>query len=347
MVRLLLSLSLVLVTCTATFTQSRIGFTNLDGFPGVVVHQQYNLSGWIKNTGTASISGDIDVIASFNGGNNHQIDNNFNLATPLAPGDSVLWTKNNYTFPYGQMVPGQNDVLIWPTKSSGNGLSDTLKKPVFFADGAAFALLSEGLEEVIVHGVDIDKTYGLSVMAFNIGESANRNAVGFYMQVGTSAPVLLRQREQSADPEQRLACEIEIPALRSRLEADQGGNLPEGFMVTVRLYAEELDGLPYYQAQQLRTLPVALLGEQPVGDTDGGPLLYPVPSNSGVLQLTHTDAFFAKVRVAQLLGTDGRLLAEYYTLGNTLDLSKLVAGHYLLRIESTTGETWLRKIVLQ
>ena len=347
MVRLLLSLTLVLVAHTATFTQSRIGFTNLNGFPDVVVHQQYNLSAWIKNTGTTTLSGDIDVIASFNGGNNHQIDNNFNLATPLAPGDSVLWTKNNYTFPYGQMQPGQNDVLIWPTKSSGGGLSDTLKKPIFFADGAAFALLGEGLEAVAAEGIDIDQTYGLSVSAFNIGEAANQNAVGFYMQVGTAAPVLLRQREQSANPDQRLACEIEIPALRSQLEARHGGSLPDGFIVTVRLYAEELGGLPYYQAQYLRTQSVDLPDPQPVGDTDGGPLLFPVPSSNGALQLTHADTFFAKVRIAQLFGPDGRLVAEYSTLGNTLDLSKQVAGHYLLRIESTTGETWYRKIVLQ
>ncbi len=347
MVRLLLSLTLVLVAHTATFTQSRIGFTNLDGFPVVVVHQQYNLSAWIKNTGTTTITGNVDVIASFNGGNNHQIDNNFNLATPLAPGDSVLWTKNNYTFPYGQMVPGQNDVLIWPTKSSGAGLSDTLKKPIYFADGAAFVLLGEGLEEVVSEGLDIDKAYGLSVNAYNIGEEANQNPVGFYMQIGTGTPVLLRQREQAADPEHRLGCEIEIPALRSMLEARHGGSLPEGFMVTVRLFAEELGGLPYYQAQHLRTQAVNLVGVEPIGDGDGGPLLFPVPSNDGHLQLQHADTFFDKVRIAQLFGADGRLVASYNTLGNTLDLSKQVAGHYLLRIESKTGETWFRKVVLQ
>ena len=345
MVRLLMSFILVFVATLPTFSQTRIGFTNLDGFPDVLVHQSYNLSAWIKNNGTTTISGNIDVRMQVNGGNSHQIDNNFTLPAALAPGDSVLWTKNGYNFPYGQFAPGQNDVLIWPTKSSGSSQSDTLKKPIYFADGAAFSMTETGLEELLAGGIDIDQSYETAVVAQNIGESANDNPVGFFLQIGNEAPVLLRQREQATDPSQLLSCEIQLPALRSHLEA-RYGPLPVGFSIPVHVYAEEVDGLPYYAAQSMSTKTLVLAAVSPAV-IDGGPLLYPVPSQDGILQLDHTGSLFKQMRVAKLFGADGRLLAAYDRLGQTLDLSALAPGHYLLQIESRSGETCWRKIVLQ
>jgi hypothetical protein len=344
MVRLFMTVIFVLVAAVSISAQSRVGFTNLNGFPDVITQQQYNLSAWIKNTGTTSISGNVDVKMQAVGGNVHIIDNNFGLPATLAPGDSVLWTKSNYNFPNGLLAPGQNDVLIWPTKIAS--ASDTLKKPIYFANAAAFSMLETGLETVLLAGIDIDQNYPLAVTAFNIGAKANDYGIGFYYQVGDATPVLMRMREQTIAPESAVSAEVEIPALRSQLEA-RYGTLGNGFTVPVRIFAEELSGLPYYAAQTVHTEALVIFEIPEYGESDGGPLLYPMPTIDGVIELRHNEEFFEQVASAQLYGNDGRLIATYSSLGKTIDLSAITPGHYLLKIEGNDGSIWTRKIIRQ
>lgn len=344
MVRLLMSVILVLATASSVLAQTRIGFTNLDGFPDVITQQQYNLSAWVKNTGTTSISGTVDVKMQVNGGSVHLIDNNFSLPSTLAPGDSVLWTKSGYNFPNGQFAPGQNDVLIWPTKVSS--ASDTLKKPIYYANAAAFSMEEAGLETVLAQGIDIDQSYQLIVTSYNVGAKANDNSIGFYLQIGDATPVILRTREQAIAPASSVMAEVEIPVLRSQLEA-RYGTLGNGFTVPVRIFAEEQNALPYVTAQTMHTQALVIFAPPYMGEYDGGPRLYPVPSNSGMIALQHDEEFFEQVVSARLYGIDGRLVASYTSLGATLDLSAMTPGHYLLKIEARDGSTWTRKVVRQ
>jgi hypothetical protein len=343
MVRLLLASLFLLLAALPTSAQTRIGFTNGDGFPDIISHQQYNLSAWIKNTGTTTISGAVDIHLQVNGGNSQLIDNNFNLPIALAPGDSTLWTKNGHNFPPGQFAPGNNDVLIWPTKSSGPSASDTLKKPIFYAaNAAAFAMQGAGLDELRSQGVSIDHSYRIVLRATNVGGSENQNPIGFYLKIGEEAVVLLRQREQVTAPSQVVVCEVEIPALRVQLEG-RYGSLPDGFRLSLNLYAEELGGLPYFSAQALLTQALLLTTPTPV--TDEGPTIFPVPSADGLIQISHSTPH--PITGAELYSLDGRLLARYTSLGQTLDLSSLQAGTYLLKIEYKSGKTWTRKITRQ
>jgi hypothetical protein len=347
MARLLLVSLFLLMAALPVSSQTQLGFTNGNGFPDIVTHQQYNLSGWIKNNGTATLSGSVDIRIQVNGGNSQLIDNNFNLPTALAPGDSTLWTKNGHSFPPGQFAPGQNDVLIWPTKTSGPSVSDTIKKPIFFAaNSALFALKDDGLYELHSQGVSIDQSYRIVLNATNVGGASNLNPIGFYLKVGEEALILLRQREQLIAPSQAVVCEVEIPALRTQLEG-RYGTLPNDFRLSLNLYAEELNGLPYFSGQTLLTQSLLLAAPAPSALEDGGPAIFPVPSADGLLQIGHSNTSLHQVVGVRIYSLDGRLVAHFASLGQTLDLSHLQAGTYLLKIEHRNDKTWMRKFVRQ
>jgi hypothetical protein len=194
---LVLSLSV-----TVSQAQPSLGLSNLAGFPDVITQgTQYNVTGWIVN-GT-------DLL---------HVSNNFHVANPLQPGDSVLWTENNYTFPPGQFRLGNNDVIIWSTApSSSSTESDSLGKPIYFTNSAAFRLQNSGFE-VFGEYADLDDEYTFLVDVTNEGNKKANDGIDLFVKMNWFAPVLLRHYDVEVDINETVDSTLKTSTFSMHLE---------------------------------------------------------------------------------------------------------------------------------
>jgi hypothetical protein len=211
---LVLSLSV-----TVSQAQPSLGLSNLAGFPDVITQgTQYNVTGWIVNTGNASFVGNLDIEMLVNGTDLLHVSNNFHVANPLQPGDSVLWTENNYTFPPGQFRLGNNDVIIWSTApSSSSTESDSLGKPIYFTNSAAFRLQNSGFE-VFGEYADLDDEYTFLVDVTNEGNKKANDGIDLFVKMNWFAPVLLRHYDVEVDINETVDSTLKTSTFSMHLE---------------------------------------------------------------------------------------------------------------------------------
>lgn len=183
----LLGIWVLLLLTSGSKGQSVLTFTDLSGFPDVVLDGHgYNLTGYIKNiSGNAANPVVIDIMMMANG-NLYTIDNNYSVGGPIASGDSIFWSLPGFVFPPAAFTPGNhNDILIWPTNPSSNpnvpGESDTLIKEVFYANSAGFRTRNDGVTGLPPE-IDLSLNYALNIKAVNEGLLCNTNEVKFFFQ---------------------------------------------------------------------------------------------------------------------------------------------------------------------
>ncbi len=314
--------------------QALLGFTNTDGFPQVVAQgNQYDVSGWIINRGTVAFSGVLGIYLKPDSNTTLTIDNNFNVSNALLPGDSVLWTRSNYNFPPGHFRLGNNDVLIWPT-SPVIGLDvdyDTISSVIYYTESAAFRLANADFA-AYPNGMELFGRYDISARATNLSQLANDHDVCLYAKIPGKAPLCLDQETgQYGYNDVALfdAPQFKIWDRFGLTAADTIG----GVIDQITFYALETD-------TSLNPLnEVVLPLNRIVGLRDEmhtpGVGVYPNPFTS----VLHIDipADWKADAMVQLHDIAGRMVMHQRLQANSLDLSNLPAGSYLLEIQSRKG----------
>lgn len=184
MKKLLLVLLAFLATQSAGFSQAVITFVDLDGFPDVIVDgQTYNLYGYITNTGTSTSPAVLDIKMLVNNTTLVTITNNFSVPGGIAPGDTVLWGENGFSFATANLNTNNNDIVIWPTgPSGGTTLSDSLIKTVYYSEQAGFRTTNS----MVVYNetgapMEYSGSYPLTVKAVNQGKLTNTGPLKVYV----------------------------------------------------------------------------------------------------------------------------------------------------------------------
>jgi hypothetical protein len=182
---------------------SNVSFTNLNGFPDVIVEgQAYQLSGYIKNFGSIPASPSVVDVKMRVADSTVILDNNSNIG-PLNPGDSIFWNLNGYIFPAIFAAGGQNDILIWPTKPSSSqnqyAECDTLVKSVYYSNSAGFRTRNEGIFG-LPDEIELGADYALRIQATNEGLTANTKPISFYFQYTDGPEIYLGTVNQIYQP---------------------------------------------------------------------------------------------------------------------------------------------------
>jgi hypothetical protein len=311
--------------------QSLLGFTNADGFPQVIAQgNHYDVSGWIINRGTVAFSGALGIYLKPDSSSVLTLDNNFTVSNALLPGDSILWTRNNYNFPPGHFRLGNNDVLIWPT-SPVIGLDvdyDTISAVIYSTESAAFRLANADFD-VYPDGLELLGSYDINASATNWSQSVNAHDVCLYAKIpGKAAICLDRETGQYGYNDVALfdAPQFKIWDRFGLAAADTLG----GVIDQITFYALETDTSlnPLNEV----VLPVnRIVG---VADAMHAPRVgvYPNPFTT----VLHIDipADCKADAMVQLRDLAGRLVMQQRLQASTLDLSNLPAGSYLLEIQS-------------
>ena len=332
----LIILLLPFAVCQA---QPSLGLSNLSGFPDVVTQgTNYNVSGWIVNSGNAAFAGILDVEMLVNGTDLLHVTNNFNVQTPLQPGDSVYWMESNYTFPPGQFRLGNNDVIIWPTAPSNSSAeSDSLGKPVYFANSAAFRLHNSGFE-VFGEYAGLEDKYTFLATVTNEGNKKAIDGVDLFVKMNWFAPVLLRHYDVEVDLNETLEFVIE------------DFNVLEAFRIgygdLTRSEPLVLDFFALEHAQLLdpineRSVPVSkVTGIQAVPSDEL--IVYPNPSD-GDLKIELPNG----VQAIQLdiFDMQGRLVHSQAT-SDVIESALLPAGTYVLEVK-VAGAGSLRQLIVR
>lgn len=311
--------------------QAALGFSNLDGFPDVI-HQgtHYNLSGWIVNHGTVTLTGNVDIKMDVNGGNILPVDNNFQLSN-LAPGDSVHWSKNNHNFPPGQFRLGNNDILIWSTAPAGSGQVelDTLVKPVYYTEGAAFQLRSAGFDH-FGGEMEFATEYSFTVEAVNLGAGANATHVKLYAEVDGHGIQAVTQETGVYGFGETVVFEVKNFEIRQAFGLWGLDSL--GF-----------DDIAFYVLEDAAMLDP--LNEVKVGVVmavnQSDPIarerirVYPNPCQDMLRIVWPMD--LPAVISLRILDLSGQVVMEQELQGDRVDLSHLSQGYYLLELKSDQG----------
>jgi hypothetical protein len=331
---LLTSLVALLFAHQCGLSQGVIGFTNLNGFPQLVENgTHYNLSGWIVNNGNAPFSGNIDIQMLVIGGNTLNIDNNFNLNGALAPGDSVFWTKNNHNFPPGQFRLGYNDVLIWPTVSSGTAAeSDTLGAPVYYANGAVMRIDPTSFDQFSA-GWDFARSYDLDIKIRNIGSSPTAENVMVYVSMKGQSPEILAGVEHFFESNEEATVSI------------HNVNLSEIFRTTfasseeVAFYAKEATvPTPFNQVD------VAIVQATSAAPSQAAVQLRAFPNPAHGSLYIDVPAAWKVGAIVNIYDVAGKLQVSK-AFCESISLAGLVPGYYFLEIDSPKGKLQQRVIV--
>lgn len=325
----------LLFVATTSEAQTVLGFTNANGFPAVVQQAgHYNLFGWIKNSGNVSFTGNLSIQLSANGDVPLMIDNNFAVSTPLHPGDSVYWTKNNYTFPPGRLRANNNGVLIWPTAPIG---SDVVIEPIattiYFTSGSAFRL--GGTEfEIFSRGMAIDQKYDITGLATNLGAQPNVNSTCLFASISGYAPRCIDDVTEPVDYLQTARFVREHFCI-----AEEFGIHPEDFehlhIDHVDFYVVETD----QQQEPFNTISLPLL-VAPVGTSQlvdaAGISVYPNPFHHQLTVDVPSD-WRADAQL-RLMDLSGKLILQRALGQSKLQSLDVPAGTYLLEVSSRKGQ---------
>lgn len=344
MMRKLLATILLTSAALMGLSQARIGFTNLDGFPSLVMPaQSYNLSGWLHNSGNDTLSGNLSIRfkTPLTPNNGHSIENSFALSNPLPPGDSIFWSKSGYTFPNGLLAPGHNDVLIWPTRTTpGDSIEvDTLEKVIYYADASAFAVLPQGLESWTQQGLNLEATYDLDLRILNVGNNHNDQAVEVSLFIDNLPPVVLALSPDKVSASDTLTVSVQGLSVITYIKAAMG-NVPNGHTAQVKISAKEVNGLPPYKTQDFVSLPYVspVATEEELASATVG--AYPNPS-TGWVALSLPPA----VRELNLFDATGRQLATLSPTASRIDLGSYPQGIYLLQAKTAQGKVLNQRII--
>jgi Secretion system C-terminal sorting domain len=322
------------------FGQARIGFTNANGFPLVVSQgSHHDLSGWLLNNGNAVFSGNLDIQLRADSQTTVTLDNNFGV-TNLQPGDSVYWTRTNYTFPPGHFRTGNNDVLIWPTNPSlGTDVDfDSTTASIYFAENAAFRLVESDFGSYSA-GMSLGGNYDLVARGINLSESPNADDVCLFAMVPGKQPICL-------DRDSRIFAQNEVAEFSIHHfkpwdafdihPADTAGGIINQITFFVLETNTSLD--PYNKV----VLPLDRITAT-VNPTDAANVkIYPNPFQTG-FQIEVPEAW-RKDAVVQVSDLSGRIVHESALQAGTLNLAHLSDGSYLLQIQSPKG-TYRQQII--
>lgn len=325
-----------LLAVTFCQAQPSLGFSNLAGFPDVINQgAQYNLSGWIVNRGNAAYTGNVDIEMQANLGNVLSITNNFAISA-LQPGDSVLWTKNNHNFPPGQFRLGNNDILVWPTiPSMSNVDTDTLGKPVYFTDVAAFRLENLGFETFGEYA-NVDARYSFLCFATNVGTEMSTEGVELYARMAGHNPVLLAESFGGVPVGGIVEFTVQDFSVKE-IFGLEAVDLTLGGKMLVDFFALEKVGLlEPVNMVRINVSSVLALTNSLVDDVK----VYPNPSTAN-LNIDLPNGMLAEL--LQVRDIQGRLV---HTASGTaiLNLSDLPAGTYTLEV--TTEQALVRRIIV-
>jgi hypothetical protein len=342
MYRRLILFSAALLMSLGLFSQSRIGFTNLNGFPSTISSSgSYNLSGFILNTGTDTLFNGMNIKMSVNNGPTLSIQNNVPLSTPLAPGDSVYWSKGGHNFPGGQFAPGNNDVLIWPTRMSGPASSvlvDTLLKNMFFTRGAAFALT--GTLGGVDQAIPLRTPVTLNVYAQNVGGKQNKEQVRVYMAFNGGTPVILADDYTNYAADENFSIDVPNFSLHGYLEM-MGVSIFEAMFGQLTFWVAEKDGMP-----PVTTIayPVAAFNTSYFGKMGARSGVYPNPANQN-LNIAYDGENSENVSHVRLFNINGQLLREFQNAVGSISLEGLASGRYFLEIHSGNDEVTVHPFI--
>jgi hypothetical protein len=332
----LIILLLPFAVCQA---QPSLGLSNLAGFPDVVTQgTQYSLTGWIVNSGNTAFSGNVDMEMLVNGTDLLHITNNFNVQTPLQPGDSVYWMESNYTFPPGQFRYGNNDIIVWPTTPViGNSDRDSIGKPVYFTNNAALRLADSGFE-VFGEFALLEDKYTFTCVATNEGDKNAPDGVDLYVQMNWYGPVFVTHFENDIQPGETVEFEVEdfniLEAFRIGL-----GELTRNEPLVLKFFVLEhnltMDPLNFKQVPVSKVLAI--------NDIDGvSASVYPNPSSSEIY--IHVDSGL-ELREIRLIDVAGKLVMESNTT-NFLVIRDLPKGTYIFEA-MLEGGTLIHKMIVK
>ncbi len=331
---LVLSLSV-----TVSQAQPSLGLSNLAGFPDVITQgTQYNVSGWIVNRGNVAFSGSIDMKMLVNGTDLLSVTNNFIIQTQLLPGDSVLWTENNYTFPPGQFRLGNNDVIIWSTAPSNSSAeSDSLGKPVYFTNSAAFRLENVGFE-VFGEYADLEENYTFLPTVTNEGNKEANEGVDLFVKMNWFAPVLLRHYDVEVDINETVEFVIEDFNVLETFRIGHG-DLDRNEPLILEFFALEHD----IQMDPIneRAVPVSkVTGLQSLSSEEL--IVYPNPSNGDFKVVVPNGLQAIGFDVFDLQGK----LVHSQDATDIVAFSSIPAGTYLLEVRMIGAEN-LRQLIVR
>lgn len=305
-------LGLCCMLFSMAYGQTRAGFSTLNGFPSVIDNgQAYLLRGFIVNTGTDTLTGSLNIKMSVNGDSPMPIENGVIIPHPVAPGDSFLWNYPNYHFPTGRFAPGQNDVVIWPTRS-GPGpliLADSASKEVEFV-GGNLAIDKLDIDNIMT-AISLDHTYSLIVPATGEEFDAATQTLVLMVNNGTAAVGIAPSKVQ---------------ILEGRFVLDFDGALVDPAVLTVLQGGAELTATLVTEERDARnTQGLATLPGQEAQAVRNGFRIYPVPAR----ETLHLDG--PGVDRYEIMGYDGRLLRSG-TATDAISLDDLAPGSYWLRL---------------
>jgi hypothetical protein len=321
--------------------QAVLGFTNAQGFPAIVnPGQAVQLSGWIRNSGTASFSGLLDIEFLPDSGVAFPLDNNFPVSN-LQPGDSVLWSLSNYNFPPGILRQNNNDVLIWPTRPNGNPDVDvdTLSFAIYYTEGSAFKL-QRGDFHAMNNGVTFQSTYQIVAEAINFSKVANIKDVCLFVSIPTKNPICIDTETSSIAYRSSALFQFHDFRIIEEFGLTPSDTLIQAIDV-IEFYAMELEvtSEPFNIIRiPILSNAVAVSPVQPTVDIQ----IYPNPLQD-VVHIDLPDAWVADAQV-HLLDLAGRLVGSYVLENGQIQLEELPAGSYLLEIVSRKG-TYRQQVI--
>jgi hypothetical protein len=333
------TLAVLLLGAGVCLGQVSLGFTNLSGFPTVVTQgSQYNVNGWIINSGTASFTGIVSIELKPDSGTVITVDNNFNVSSPLLPGDSIFWSRTNYTFPSGHFRNSNNGVMIWPTASVGGDPvdSDTLGMIIYYSDGSAFRLSQAGFG-VYSGGITLDQNYDLHTLAINLSDQKNTQDVCLYAQVEGRVPMCIMQKSG----EYELNEEVDFDLIDLNIVDKFSLSATEKALVDqVAFYAMEVGDTD----EALNKIIVPVQGFVGISPLQASSVLraYPNPFDHQ-LTVQVPDDWKADAQI-KLRDLSGRLVYQQAFASTTIELGTMAAGSYLLEIESHYG-TYRQQVI--
>ncbi len=329
---LLLTVALVFLGSGASFGQARLSFTNAQGFPQVVSQaSHHDLDGWIINRGNASFSGQLRINLHADTSATITLDNNFPVSN-LAPGDSIAWSRTNFTFPPGHFREGNNDIIIWPTAPAGGIDVDSVYTTFYFTDGAAFRMFSADFGQ-FSQGFDLFETYEIDVRAVNVSAVANRREVCLYMQIPDHAPQCLDPHQEAIASNEVATFEKQHLIIWDYLE-----------LTGIDTMGVPIDRIKFYcleagettEPVNTITLPLSNHVVSAAAPVDAGSVkIFPNPV-SETLHVSVPQDWMADA-VVTIHDLAGRLLLQSPLHSDRVDVSTLPAGSYLLEVRSRKG----------
>ncbi|MEM1000866.1 MAG: T9SS type A sorting domain-containing protein [Bacteroidota bacterium] len=327
-------IAVFLLVSLGALGQARIGFSHLNGFPSLIVQgNAYTVSGHLINTGQSPLTAPLDIYFAVGNGPAVLIESNVNLGT-IAPGDSVLWTKSGHHFPGAQFSPGNNDVLIWPTRAIGPGNvqieSVKKQKSIFFIAPNTAAFRINPQLGGFTTAVPLTQPINLTATAENVGDTANSDEVAFYLSYNGLSPVRIDADGQAVPVGNTITFVLSQFILLNHLPYT-GGEFPNGMVGEVTFFVAETDGLAPVNSVSfpISVDNVTAMDPAAVAVT----AVYPSPATD-VVQLDYRTEVAPLVTGVEVYDLNGQIVRSFPAAVSHISLGKLAAGKYWLLVRT-------------